>query len=104
MIKFANQTSALMTNANKTHVLEYVKQVLQQQGHNQLDRFVAEDLIQQSPNIAAGRNGLAAWLGSTEAGAYEMPSHLIGEGDFVVTYGKRYAGGRTSSRRHLSPR
>ncbi|MBX2804775.1 MAG: hypothetical protein KTR19_02290 [Hyphomicrobiales bacterium] len=82
------------TEANKELVLEYVKQVLQERRHDKVGQFVAEGLIQHSPTIAAGRAGLTAWLGSEEAGAYEMLFKLVGEGDFVVTYGKRHAGGK----------
>ena len=82
------------TEASKDLVLEYTKQVLQERGHDNLDKFVAENLVQHSPTIAAGRAGLAAWLGSEEAGSYEMLFQLVGAGDFVVTYGKRHAGGK----------
>lgn len=79
---------------NKNLILEYTKQVLQQRDHDKLDRFVAENLVQHSPTIAAGSKGLTDWLESEEAGAYEMLFQLVGEGDFVVTYGKRHARGK----------
>lgn len=81
------------SNLSKELVLEYTKQVLQQGDHNKLDAFVAHDLIQHAPTIAAGRKGLEAWLSSEEAGSYEMMFQLIGQGDFVVTYGKRHLRG-----------
>lgn len=77
------------TTANKALVLEYTKQVLQERAHSKLDQFVAEGLMQHGPTIEAGRAGLAAWLRSDEAGDYEMLFSLVGQGDFVVTYGKR---------------
>jgi len=82
------------SDRSKTLVREYSKQI-RQEGHiARLDRFVAPDLIQHSPTIAPGRQGLANWLGSAAAGAYEMLFQLIGQGDFVVTYGKRHAQGK----------
>ncbi|MEO0680216.1 MAG: nuclear transport factor 2 family protein [Pseudomonadota bacterium] len=80
--------------ANKALVLEYVKQVLQEGGHDKAARFVAEDVVQHAATIGAGLDGLMAWLGSDAAGAYEMLFQMLGQGDFVVTYGKRHAGGK----------
>ena len=51
-------------------------------------------MVQHSPEIAEGRDGLAAWLQSSSSGDYEMLFRLIGEGNFVVTYGKRHAAGK----------
>ncbi|MEL6434005.1 MAG: nuclear transport factor 2 family protein [Pseudomonadota bacterium] len=82
------------TEASKALVLEYTKQVLQEGHSSKLAAFVAEDLIQRDPTIAAGRAGLAAWLASDDAGRYEMLFQLIGQGNFVVTYGKRHANGK----------
>ncbi|WP_415404553.1 nuclear transport factor 2 family protein [Tateyamaria sp. SN3-11] len=81
------------TRANKALVLEYTKQVLQQGDHDRLDHFISDDLIQHAPDIGAGRAGLTAWLRSPTAGTYEMMFQTIGQGDFVVTYGKRHANG-----------
>lgn len=81
------------TENNKSIVLEYTKQVRQGGDHAQLERFVAEGLIQHAPDIAAGRAGLAQWLSSSEAGDYEMLFRLIGQGNFILTYGKRHAKG-----------
>lgn len=81
------------TAANKATVLEYTKQVRQECGRDKLDQFVADDLIQHGAQIQAGRAGLAQWLASEQGGQYEMLFQLIGQGDFVVTYGKRHAGG-----------
>lgn len=80
--------------ATKDVVLEYTKQVRQERQLSALDRFVAEDVIQHAAAIDAGRAGLAAWLASEEAGAYEMMFQLLGQGDFAVTYGKRHAQGK----------
>ncbi|MEO0912879.1 MAG: nuclear transport factor 2 family protein [Pseudomonadota bacterium] len=82
------------TDANKALVLEYTKQVRQERAHTKLDRFVAEGLVQHAASIGAGRAGLAAWHASEEAGTYDMLFQLIGQGDFVMTYGKRHAKGR----------
>ncbi|MEM0977202.1 MAG: hypothetical protein AAGJ34_06690 [Pseudomonadota bacterium] len=82
------------SEANKAIVLEYTKQVLQQRDHQNLGSFVAENLIQHAPTIAGGREGLASWLASEEAGSYEMMFQLIGQGNFIVTYGKRHARGK----------
>lgn len=78
----------------KALVLEFTKQVLQERGFDKLEAFVTEDLIQHAPIIGAGRDGLAAWLTSDEAGSYEMLFQIMGQGDFVVTYGKRHALGQ----------
>ncbi|MEM8978525.1 MAG: nuclear transport factor 2 family protein [Pseudomonadota bacterium] len=82
------------TDANKALVLEYTKQVRQEKSHDKLSNFVADDLIQHAAAIGTGREGLADWLASPEEGAYEMLFQLIGQGDFVMTYGKRHAGGK----------
>lgn len=82
------------TAASKALVLEYTKQVLQEGDHSKLDQFVSDDLIQHASPIGAGRAGLAEWLGAEESGSYEMLFNLFGQGDFVVTYGKRHALGK----------
>ncbi|NRB00695.1 MAG: nuclear transport factor 2 family protein [Rhodobacteraceae bacterium] len=82
------------TDASKEIVLEYTKQVLQEREFGALDQFVSADLVQHAPEIASGRDGLANWLHSDDAGHYEMLFQIIGQGDFVVTYGKRHAGGK----------
>jgi len=80
------------TDAAKALVLEYTKQVLQEGDHSKLDQFVADGLIQHAPGIGAGRTGLAAWLAG--AGEYEMLFHHMGQGDFVLTFGRRHADGK----------
>ena len=79
------------TAANKALVLEFTKQVLQEGDRSKLDQFVAGELIQHAAPIGAGRADLNEWLESEEAGSYEMLFNLFGQGDFVVTYGKRRA-------------
>lgn len=81
------------TDANKALVLEFTKQVLQERGFDKLDQFVADDVVQHAASIGGGRAGMVDWLRSQEAGAYEMLFQLVGQGDFVVTYGKRHASG-----------
>lgn len=80
--------------ANKALVLEFTKQVLQEGDTDKLDQFVAENLIQRSASINAGRSGLAEWLISDASGSYEMLFNIFGQGDLVVTYGKRHALGK----------
>jgi len=82
------------TTSSKAVVLEFTKQVLQERGHGKLDQFVADGLVQHAARIGAGSKGMANWLASEEYGAYEMLFQLIGQGDFVVTYGKRHAKGK----------
>ena len=82
------------TAASKALVLEFTKQVLQEGGHEKLDQFVASDLTQRTAAIGAGRDGLSEWLASDAAGSYDMLFNLIGQGDFVMTYGKRHALGK----------
>jgi predicted SnoaL-like aldol condensation-catalyzing enzyme len=90
MVQGANQPDlAADGEANKSIVLEYTKQVLQGRDLDKLDQFVSRDLIQRAPSVPAGREGLHNWLSSDDAGYYEMLFKLIGQGDFVVTYGKR---------------
>lgn len=84
--------AAAETATNKALVLEYTKQVLQEGAYEKLSQFVAEDIVQHAPEIGTGRAGLAIWLDGA-AGTYEMLFQLIGQGDFVMTYGKRHAGG-----------
>jgi predicted SnoaL-like aldol condensation-catalyzing enzyme len=80
--------------ANKATVLEYTKQVLQGGHRDRLSTFVSSELIQHAPGIHAGRAGLEAWLSSEAFGQYEMLFRVIGQGDFVMTYGKRRAMGK----------
>jgi len=80
--------------ASKALVLEYTKQVRQQRDLSKITQFVAEDLIQHSAPIGAGRAGLANWLGSEDEGSYEFLFQLIGQGDFVATYSKRFVRGK----------
>lgn len=82
------------TEANKTLVREYTKQVLSERGFDKISQFVADDLMERSAEIGAGRAGLTAWLTSEAAGEYEMMFQLIGQGDFVAVYGKRHARGK----------
>ncbi len=70
---------------------EYSKQVLQARQLEKIDRFVEPDFIQHSPQLAAGRDGLEAWLAASESGQHEMLFMLIGQGNFVATLGKRHA-------------
>ena len=76
------------TAANKALVLEFTKQVLQEGNYDKLNQFVSEDLVQHASMIDAGQDEWATWLSSKAAGNYEMLFQLIGQGDFVVTYGK----------------
>ncbi|MEM6312128.1 MAG: nuclear transport factor 2 family protein [Pseudomonadota bacterium] len=79
------------SEANKNTVREYTKQVMQERGHDKIGQFVSEEIVQHAAPIGAGLNGLEEWLRSEDAGQYEMLFNLIGQGDYVVTYGKRYA-------------
>lgn len=85
------------TATTKALVLEYTKQVRQEGGIDRLDQFVATDLVQHASSIRAGRDGLAAWLVSEEAGQYEMLFHLMGQGNFAMTYGKYHAKGQDTA-------
>lgn len=82
------------SEVSKSLVLEYTKQVLQEKQLDKLSNFVAMDLIQHSPLIDGGSSGLSQWLASTESGDYDMLFKLFGQGDFVVTYGKRHVDGK----------
>ncbi len=82
------------TDSNKAIVLEYTKQVRQEGNLGKLDQFIGEDFVTHAATIPAGVAGLRTWLGSEDAGAYEMLFRCIGQGDFVVTYGKRHARGK----------
>ncbi|MEM6388718.1 MAG: nuclear transport factor 2 family protein [Pseudomonadota bacterium] len=79
------------TEANKSLVREYTKQVRQEGDIGKIDRFVAADLTQHRPEIAAGRDGLRAHLATEAEGQFEMLFHLMGDGDLVLTYAKRHA-------------
>lgn len=83
-----------VSEASKTVVREFTKQVLQEGQLDRLEHFVADDIIQHAAPIGGGLAGMAEWIGSDTAGAYEMLFELIGQGDFVVTYGKRHARGK----------
>lgn len=77
------------TEATKALVLEYTKQVLQERKFEKAADFVANDIVQRAPTIGADRAGLQDWLASDAFGSYEMLFHLMGQGDFAMTYGKR---------------
>lgn len=82
------------TQASKNLVLEFTKQVLQERRPDKIDQFVADALVQHAAPIAADRAGFANWISSADAGVYEMLFRIIGQGDLVVTYGKRHARGK----------
>ena len=82
------------TQASKTVVLEFTKQVLQERGFGKLDQFMSDEVVQHGAPIGAGLAGMAEWLGSDAFGCYEFVFELVGQGDFVVSYGKRHAGGK----------
>ncbi|MEO0677029.1 MAG: hypothetical protein AAFZ02_05665 [Pseudomonadota bacterium] len=79
---------------SKTIVREYTKQVLQERNYDKVAEFVSADIIQHAVPIGAGVDGLSTWLSSDGAGSYDMLFHLMGQGDFVLTYGKRHAHGK----------
>ncbi len=85
-------TTANGTDANKTLVREFVKQVLTEGHVYRLASFVSADLIQHEPRIAGGRDGLAVALRTGLVGSYDMLFKLIGEGDLVVTYSRVFRG------------
>jgi len=80
--------------ASKALVLEYTKQVLQEGQYDKATEFVSDSIAQHATAIGAGVKGLQAWLASDAAGSYEMLFQLIGQGDFVATFGKRHASGK----------
>lgn len=82
------------TEVSKNLVLEFTKQVLQERGFDKLEQFITDDIIQHAPAIRAGRAGMATWLNSDDAGTYEFLFQLMGQGDTVVTYGKRHVNGK----------
>lgn len=85
------------TEASKALVLEYTKQVLQERVPEKLSDYVSADIIQHAAPIGEGLDGLTTWLASDSAGSYDMLFHLMGQGDFVMTYGKRHASGKDSA-------
>lgn len=86
-------TTTIDTKANKSLILEFTKQVMQGQQHTKTGDFVARDVIRHAAAIGPGHEGWAAWL-SGDGGSYEILFKLIGQGDTVVTYGKRHAAGK----------
>ncbi|MEO1622400.1 MAG: hypothetical protein AAFU53_15385 [Cyanobacteria bacterium J06632_3] len=76
------------TERNKALVKEYTKRVLTEGCFEQIEQFVANDLIQHSTNLTNGREPLLTALKSGAVGQCEMLFKLIGEGNFVVTYCK----------------
>lgn len=82
------------TETNKAIVREFTKQVRQEGDPSKITQFMAENLIQHSDVIDAGSSGFKAWHVSPDCGDYEMLFNLIGQGDFVMTYGKRHAQGK----------
>ncbi|MFK7962530.1 MAG: nuclear transport factor 2 family protein [Burkholderiaceae bacterium] len=96
MVGGATEASPQVDTAiSKSLVLEFTKQILQERNFDKLDRFMGDDLVQRAATIGAGVAGMKSWLLSEQAGDYEMLFNLIGQGDLVSTYGKRYAGGKS---------
>jgi predicted SnoaL-like aldol condensation-catalyzing enzyme len=90
----AESDSSANTQANKNVVLEFTKQVLQERGFDRLEQFMSDDVIQRAAPIGKGLAGMADWLASDEFGFYEFLFQLVCQGDHVVTYSKRFAGGK----------
>lgn len=82
------------TEASKQLVLEYTKQVLQEGSLDKLDKYVASNIVQHAVTVSAGQDGLSTWLAPEAAGRYEMLFNITGQGDFVVTFGKRFVLGK----------
>lgn len=76
------------TEANKAIVKEYVKRVLTAGLYEQLDNYVAAEIVQRIPNISSGREALRNALIDGSAGTTEMLAQLMGQGDMVVTLSK----------------
>lgn len=82
------------TQDNKALILEYTKRVVQENRQDLLEQYVDSEMLQHAASIGSAQSGLADWLVSDDAGDYEMLFSLVGQGDFVVTYGKRHAHGK----------
>ena len=71
------------TAENKTVVAAYYQAVWLDQQANVLSSFIADELIQHSPEIDNGIDGLQAYVASGDL-AVQKVHRLIAEGDFVV--------------------
>lgn len=69
---------------NKDIVTAYYQAVWLDQQGGALSSFIADDLVQHSPGIDNGINGLQAYIASDEL-AVQKVHRLVAEGDFVVS-------------------
>eukprot|EP00178_Gracilaria_changii_P024250 TRINITY_DN730_c0_g2_i1.p2 TRINITY_DN730_c0_g2~~TRINITY_DN730_c0_g2_i1.p2 ORF type:complete len:254 (-),score=53.99 TRINITY_DN730_c0_g2_i1:410-1171(-) len=89
MVEGAGEATDLEhTDQNKEIVRDFVKMVLCDGELHRLTQFVAHDLIQHTPDLHAGREGLRKGLEDGTAHKVEFLLHLIGQGNMVVTYCK----------------
>lgn len=76
------------TEVNRDLIRSFAEQVLLDRQTDQLDRFVADALIQHSPDLADGRAAFRSALKATENGALRIQYHhlhrVLAEGNFVL--------------------
>ncbi len=78
------------TEANQAVVRAFVRDVLQGEDPDRVAEYVSADVLQHSPHVEDGLDGLRRYLSQlAEEGRspqYLKVHHLLGQGNFVVTY------------------
>lgn len=81
------------TKASKALVGRYIDEILIGGGHNRLEEFMRDDLIQHTPAFGDGAAAVAKHLVSGQAARYVTRHKTMGEGDFVLTICEGTLGG-----------
>ncbi|MEM8961351.1 MAG: hypothetical protein AAGD38_07740 [Acidobacteriota bacterium] len=81
------------TDANKELVRRFTRAVLTEADHHQAGSFLAVDLHQHNPQIADGLDAYLDYLRRHDV-RYTEVHHLIGQGNFVVTYARKVIDGQ----------
>jgi len=89
------------TDANKALCKEFVKNVLNEGQFDQIDKFMAEDLIQHNMWLKNGRAAFKEGLESGNVGRCQWLFRLIGCGNFVVAHMQCFRQGKEWCIEHL---
>lgn len=89
------------TEGNRALVRNFVEEVLIQRQLDQIDTFVAPDLIQHSPNLTDGSAALQSWLmepyGDGNAVRYDRLHKVLAEGNFALCMCEGHLNGKHTS-------
>lgn len=76
------------TEQNKAIIRKFLVDVFQNKNYEALDQYISsEEYIQHNPTLANGIDALAEFL-DTQDFTYDFVFHVIGQGNYVVSYSK----------------